>query len=491
MAIERDKTYILIYVSISFRNNVSFLKKIKKVFNFDIPYLEVSNLSEELKNVLDSYIYLEKSKYDSKIFAQLYEKYKQMSFTELGEISGNEIQNLIDSCIKDIQDSIVIGEYYKICKLHPLKNLVVQAVSRDEENMIGEYEVMGENKRIKLPISKVTPFENKFLLEKEAQFTSYIDIYRERDMKNAIVIDGDNTLWRNMFGFGNLYTAKDHTFVGGAYGMYFSLLKLKELYPEYEIHLVFDGYDKVKFEANPDYKKNRVQKTDQVKQDFKNNRRWTKAMASSLGFNAYHILDSEGDDVVGSVAHFLEHDLEYNRIFIQSVDTDFYSLVSDVVNLYVPRVEFRGISNKITMREALDKFEINEIRKINWVRSLKGDKSDNIYSVNLYNLDNGIKCSRVKKQHYLDIINDLDNFNDVKIRLMQNKRFKSFVESGQMDKNYNLLTINTNIFKGKTNLDDYSNICNQERAIELLEEFSFYKELELFDRSYRIFRGGW
>lgn len=490
MAIESNKRYLLIYVSISFKNNLNFLKKLKKEFGFDIPYVDIPCLSEELRSVLDSYIYLEESLVVKNIFSILYQKYKQVSFTDLGYIEGKEIYKLVNSCVSDALNSIKVGEYYKIIK-HSLKNLIIKVVHIGDYFVVGEYTVLDKIKRVEIPIANISSFDNIYQVERDSQFINYMELGKKMGEKKAIIVDGHNILYRSMFGYNNKYTAKDRIFVGGAFGMYFSLLKLKELYPEYEIHLVFDGYDTIKFQENPTYKIHRQKYPYKFREAAKNNLRWVKEFAFCLGFNVYHLSDKEGDDVIGSIVSFLETYLKYDSILIHSTDKDFYSLVSDVVNLYMPRVEFRGTSKKINRVSALEKFGVNEIFKINWSKSISGDESDNIITVNLFNHDNKVKCSQVKKKDYLPVINQCETYQEVKRELIKVKKFKKFIESGQIDRNFKLLTINTSLFKTKPDLNEFKGICSYDKAVKLLEEFSFYKELEMFEKNFRIFRGIW
>lgn len=490
MAIESNKQYILIYVSISFKNNINFLKKIQKEFGFEIPYLDVPVVSEELRSVLDSYIYLEESLNTKNIFLKLYQKYKQITFTDLGLIPGKEIYKLINSCISTTLNSVKVGEYYKLIK-HPLKNLIIKVISIEGDFVVGEYTVMNEVQHIKVPITKISSFKNIYQVEKDSQFINYMELARKMNKKKAIVVDGHNMLFRNMFGYDTKYTAKDHIFVGGAYGMYFSLLKLKSLFPEYEIHLIFDGYDEEKFKENPKYKIHRQRLREKAKYALNNNLRWVREFAFNVGLSVYHLKDKEGDDVVGSVVKFLIDILHYEDVIIYSTDRDFYSIVSDKVSLYVPRVEFRGSSKRVFKKDALNEFGVTGIHKINWCKSISGDKSDNICTINMYNKEKGIKCSQVKSKDYLTTINESDSFDEVKTRLSLIKKFKNFIQEGVMDKNFKLLTINQSLLNNKVDLSEFQGICNYDNAVKLLEEFAFYKELEGFERNFRIFRGIW
>lgn len=489
--IDKSKKYLLIYAAISFKNNLIFLNKIKKEFGFEIPFLDISCISDDLRSVLDSYLYLEQSLVNKALLAALYTKYKQISFTDLGYVDGVEIYNLINNCIDNVVNSIKIGDYYKI--IHSdLKNLIVKVVGIKKDSIVGEFFVMNEARRVEVPISDVCLFNNYINVGLESQFINYVEESKKMNKRKAIIVDGHNILYKSMFGYSNHYTAKNHIFVGGAFGTYFALLKLKELFPEYEIHFVFDGYDADKFDKNPHYKAHRQKKTPQFNEAFKNNLQWVKEFVYTLGFNLYHLKDSEGDDVIGSIAKFLETRLHYEHILIYSADGDFYTLVDDVINLYIPRVEFRDTpARKITVKEALEEYGVDKIHKINWVKSICGDGSDNIGTVNIFNKDNGIKCSRVKKQHYLSIINECCIFDSVKIRLLEDKKFKKFIESGKMDANFKLLTIKTDLFNNKVDLSEFAGICNQEKAECLLEKFAFFKELEMFEKNFRILRGVW
>lgn len=489
MSIEKDKEYILIYSPISFYKNKNLFSKIKKDFKFEIPYFDIPFLSEEMRNTLDNYLYLEVNEYVKNILTILNHKYRPFRFIDLGKLFGEEILKLINNCISEVRDAIKIGDYYRIDKGHPLSNLIIKVVSIKEDIVLGCFHTYQGERSIEVPISKIKIFKNPYIIK--PKFINYLR--REQDMGNyrAIIIDGHNILYKSMFGFKNLYRSRDHKFVGGAYGFYFTLLKLKELFPEYEIYVVFDGYDKIKFEENLEYKKDRLEKTEKFKENFKYNLNWVKAFSSSLGFRVHHLMDKEGDDVIGSISNFLDKKLGYQHILIYSRDIDFYSILNEKVNIYLPRLEFRNRANIITVKEALEKFEVNSIDKINWVKAITGDISDSIIKINTFNSNYGLKSFRVKKQNYLNLINSCTDIEDLKSELIRNKKFKLFIESGQFDRNLKLLTINKDIFEGYRDLDCFLGISSKECSISLLEDFSFFREVEVIDRNYRIFQGIW
>jgi len=293
-----------------------------------------------------------------------------------------------------------------------------------------------------------------------------------------------------MFGYDTKYTAKDKRFVGGSFGFYFTLLKLKELFCEYEVHVVFDGFPEKKFENNPFYKENRKGKyTLSFKEEFEDNLKWVKVFIWNLGYFLYHFSDKEADDVIGSLVKNLTK-RGYSDIVIYSTDKDFYQLLSNNVRIYLPKESFRGYSKFLKEDEVLEKFKLNSIKKINWFRAIRGDGGDTIPSINTYYKKIKYKSSIVKVGHYIELINNA-NFLEEFIQEISNKdMFREFFRE-QFLKNLNLLELDCSIFDSFDMLDKFCGSFDREKIKSCLEFNSFFRELEMLDKNLRIFKGEW
>ena len=492
MSINEKVNYKIVHTSFSFAQRSDIVSKIKDDFPVEIPFLEFGGVSEDIKEAFDTYLYIEDTDNFEETFRNLAGRFAHVRFSDLGPISGEELVTLVKSCEDESVSNIIEGEYYQIAS-GPLRNLIVKCISPSIEDKFVkvEYEILGEIKVDLISINNLSNLIRQLPETREYSFMSLVESAKDSGFKRAICIDGSYVLHREIHGYHNMYTSKNRRFIGGCYGFYFTLLKLKELWAEFEIHVIFDGYDKEKFEKNTEYKKNRTVQTNRFREAYSDNRQWIKNLSEALGFHLYHLLDKEGDDVIGSVAFTLESQ-GYDRIHIYSIDTDFFQLVTPTIFLDLPKPTLRGHPVRVGVEEALQEFGVNRVEKINWFRALQGDSSDNIPSINIFYKKNGISIPTIQSKEYLPFVNEADTIEDLIYILRLNPKFIQFAELGQFDRNLQLLTINRSIFNGQSDpLESYENSFDENRCLELLEQNAFYKELESWNKNSRIFRGLW
>jgi len=464
------------------------LKQLQDSFPVEIPFLEFGNTTDEMKESLDSYIYIKDSDGFKEIFQGIISKYPQIQFTHLGTIPGSDVCSFMDTCEEHVTDSITEGLYYKLTKGN-LQGLVLRAEGIEDDKFIGTYMILGRDREIRVPVGDVKYVKNYPYEKQDSHFLDYVGKAQKMGFKKAIIIDGDNVLYRNIFGYNKMYTTRTRKFVGGAFGFYFTMLKLKELFVEYELHVVFDGYPEEKFDENPHYKANRVKKSNRFRDAYKSNRKWVQDFVRASGFNLYLMGGEEADDIIGSLATHLAKDKGYQHVFIYATDNDFYQLVDDQIHIYQPKVSFRGHSEKITQTEVLKKFKVGDVKKINWFRALKGDTSDNIPSINTYYSSIGYDSFVIKSSEYLPMIKEADSLLELYSLMLKNERIKKFIEDKQFQRNLKLLTINTEIPLDP--ISDFSNEFDDEKCQDLLQDNCFFKELEMWGRNSRIFKGLW
>lgn len=496
MAISADTTYRLIFAQLSFARNEPFLKKLQATHGVEIPYLDYAHLPAEQRDHLDTYTYLPDDEDFRARYSKLNRSYPQVGFTDLGRVSGKSILDMLGAAAPNNAETLQIDAHYKLTA-GPFKNLQVQLTSVAGEDAVVRYPLLGSERTLHIPTNHLELIETP--LNPWSGFRNLMDLEVSRGNRNAVIIDGSFALHRAMYGNDKLYT-KSKKFIGGCSGFYFDLLRLKELYPEYEIHVIFDGYDRRKFENNPDYKAHRAGFGTRLRQAYGENQDWCERLTRALGYHLYKLNDKEGDDIIGSLATHLTRDRGYNHALIFSVDTDFFQLVSDKIHLHMPKQSFRGNSITIRPEDAREHFTanvggiktpLNRNDKINWYRALHGDTSDNILSINKYVHKVTGVMTKYQGTHYLPIINEAETLEACKAGLLADSRFEDFVTDGQFDTNLKLLTINTELFSTETNFGQYGSTFEQDTLEALLVEISFFKELEQLPKVSRIFQGVW
>lgn len=481
MPIKSDLKYNLIYAKTSFQSNPELLEDLKKECPYvEHPFLDSSILPTEMKETFDSYLYIEDTEEFGERYREIEVKFPSLDCTLLGVLEGEDILGSLNSCEDMTIDNIQTGKFFKVTQGR-FKNLEVQIVRvfPDEKAVIGEYVLIDRGKYIKLPFSRIEEIPPT-KLDPANDFIDYKTSSFKSGKKNAIVIDGSWVVYRSMTSsnYSTVYTGTGtKRFVGGAQGFYFHLLKTKQMYPEYEVHVVF-GSEIAENKKNEQHKK--------FWRNYKTNSDWSKELVKSLGFSLYDIDKPHGLEVIGSLATRLSR--KYSSVIINSINKNFYALVKKNVKVLTFKENFRGYPLTIGMKEIDATFKVNKVEKVNWVRALQGDPRNNIISINTWN-NNREKTKAVKHSDYIGYVNRAKTYKEFKESLKENPKFTNFCKS-QLDKNFKSFKIQTDLFKGK-DLNIYAYTLEEDNFEYLLEENLFVRELEMKTKVLRIFKGIW
>lgn len=457
-------------------------------------YMTYEHIQEE-DNPIAPYLYIEacmETKKHLKALLPLQQQLRGYNITPVGYLKGDEIVALVTKSKASSNKKYPIGSFVKI-KRGEFANVIVPVINCDDTHVWCEVEIFSFKRVFELAVEEVEDAESIQL--PDYPFINYVEKAREVNQRKAMVIDGTGLFFRGMFRYSTMFSRGGTFFVGGAYGFYLSLLKNKTLYPEYEIYTVFDGRNRTKYENNPEYKLNRKRYNDAFRQRFDENIKWVQRMLTAIGFPIVIMDEEEGDDVIGSVANHLLETLDYSQVLIHSIDTDFYSLVKDNLHIVQPKKSSTGPGSTTLIQPAdvLEEFGISDIKKVNWVRLAEGDKSDNIVSVNQYNLRQGHKLPNINGKVIRECVNNAETVDEFRELLLSQKSAQFFIESKQFDLNLKTLTIDLNLLNGQGEIyHKYGGgKFDEPQLIELLEEFSFFKEVDALSRNSKILKSEW
>lgn len=481
MAISSPLEYNLLYAQTSFQSNPDLLKELKSECPYvEHPFLDSNILPTEIKEMFDSYLYIEKTEEFDDLYRDLLTKFPALEFTVLGTLEGREILRSLGSCEDVTIKNIKVGKRFKVTQ-GKYKNLEVQIIEvfPDDKAVIGEYVLIDKGKYIKLPFSRIEEIpETK--LDPANDFVNYKKSFFKSGRKNAIVIDGSWVVYRSMLSsnYSTVYTGTGtQRYVGGAQGFYFHLLKTKQMFPEYEVHVVFGSeiWEKKKKDQHTKFWRN-----------YKGNVDWSKELVKSLGFHLYDLDKPHGIDIIASLATELSN--TYSSVIINSINKTFYSLVKENVKVLTFKENFRGFPLTIDMDALTTTYGVNEGEKVKWVLSLQGDPRNNVISINLWN-NNIEKTKAIKLSDYIEVVKEAKTYKEFKAKLKENPKFSNFCKS-QLDKNYKFFKLECKLFKNK-DLSIYEYPFEEDHFEYLLEENLFIRELEMKTKILRIFKGIW
>ena len=474
----------VLWFGVSFADDDKLYRQVKKICpSAVVVYYDIPHISFDTRQSLSNYVLVPSGIEAEGLFNYIRDS-KVCEVQKLGSIKDHKMFRFVTSIREASQQEISLGSIYQITE-GEYRNLIVKAYSLDEKGkVVCRFPILGKIRELHVDISRLTQFRDLNRLKRKGNF-------RNLTMKDkAFVIDGHNILYRAIYSYPDKYSAFSGKYIGGGYGFYFSLLKIKTMYPEYGIYVCFDSDIGYKQKYYPEYKKQRPPKSERFKTAFEENLSWCERLCTSLGIPVYRIPDIEGDDLIGSCVKRLL-DSDYKDIVIYSQDGDFKQLLSPRVRILQPKNTFKQSDRLLDSDLALQEYGVSSIEKILWYKALHGDNSDNILSINKRYSQEGISQPLIKDTDYLPIINSSNTYDEFKSSLALDSRFQPFVTSGYLDRNLSILKINQSCFDSRPFVFYDPEKLDRKEYVEALRDFAMYRELEFIDKNLRIFKGVW
>lgn len=219
-------------------------------------------------------------------------------------------------------------------------------------------------------------------------------------MKNAIIIDGNNLMYRALKSFHLSYKGKS---TGIIYGFPNILRSLITLLSANEVYVVFDGGKRAQYRLSllPDYKK-RDKGDDFDFEDFKRQKEVVIETMKILGVPVIMHGEHEADDIIWLITRRLKR---ARNVIIVSTDKDFNQLLSKRVSIWNPFKDKRITHKNL---KSINGYEPHET--VDYL-ILDGDKSDNIPGMP------GFGKATIRKF--------LDEFGSIEAYLKSNSSFKN------------------------------------------------------------------
>ncbi len=314
-------------------------------------------------------------------------------------------------------------------------------------------------------------------------------------MKKAILIDGNNLLFRSYYATaytGNMMKNSSGLPTNAIYGFISMINKiLKEESPEY-IMVAFDKGKNFRHELYKEYKDGRIETPKELLVQFP----IAKEVLTHMGIKYLEIDNYEADDIIGTFARMADEDRQYDATIISS-DRDLLQLISPDVDVKLLKQKDYIYYNETTF---FRDFGIKPINIID-LKALEGDKSDNIPGVkgvgektaltliqkyttieNMYNHIEEIsgklkeklvndKENAIFSKRLATIYKDIDfnmTFEDLKIGKVNEVELNKMYEELEF---YSLLKNRTSKEEDKVKISDL-------KSLEINDTFAFYLEMD-------------
>jgi 5'-3' exonuclease len=197
-----------------------------------------------------------------------------------------------------------------------------------------------------------------------------------------LLIDSNNLAIRSAFANESL-TNKDGIPTGAHYGVFQSLINLKQSYRDYQFLMAWDGKSKRRMTESEEgvkkglikaaYKANR-KKDEQPKPllDFYAQSLYLKRGIDQTGIPQIRLGEYEADDIISSYCK----QLDSSEIVVVTSDFDYLQVLTDKVSIW------DGMKQKlITKKTFVDEYKIEPCQYVD-VGALMGDAGDNIFGLN-------------------------------------------------------------------------------------------------------------
>lgn len=228
-------------------------------------------------------------------------------------------------------------------------------------------------------------------------------------MKRAILIDGNNLLFRSYYATaynGNLMKNSKNFPTNALYGFVNMINKIiNEENPEY-IMVAFDKGKSFRHNEYKDYKAGRIETPNDLLKQFP----IAYDILDAMGIIAISIENYEADDIIGTFARMADEDDCYDATIVSS-DRDLLQLISSDVNVKLLKQKDYILMNEETFKET---YGIDPIRIID-LKALQGDASDNIPGVKGI----GEKTALNLLKEYGTLDNIYDNIDLIKGKLQE------------------------------------------------------------------------
>ncbi len=284
-------------------------------------------------------------------------------------------------------------------------------------------------------------------------------------MKNIILVDGNNLLFRSYYATaytGNLLKNSRGFPTNALYGFINMMNKIIEEEKPCYIAVAFDIGKNFRKEKYSFYKEGRKHTPDELKMQEPYARKILKAM----GIPYFELSPYEADDIIGTFAKMVEEDPDFVGTIISS-DRDLLQLVS-------PQLEMKLLKQKDYIRynpmTFMADYGIEPIKIID-LKALAGDSSDNIPGVK--GIGEKTALDLLKKYGSLEeIYENIDNIKGKTKEKLENDRDNAFMSK-------EIATIYRDVPLNIKDLEDIKYEPKEgEDLVSLYEELEFYSFLK-------------
>jgi hypothetical protein len=489
---DESAKYLTLYTGMSFEKNLPLLRYVKECEpRVQIPYMDVVHLRDDFRDLFDSYLYVEVDDKGSPLvdLGKVY-KFLKVEITRLGLVRGKELNQMLAQCFTQTQKTLELGKYYRVGTGQGV-GLIVRADSFQGDFVQCTYKGLTKLERVQVHQQELSVLEVEIDVDTlDKIFVELDQVYKEAlslrgDLDKVVIVDGSYLFLRAILLHSTLYATESNKFVGGSFGFYFTIVYLKTLLFDYDLVFVFD--ESVVKSAMAKYAVD-------VQEMSLCNLEWVYRFIDAIGYTRVSVEQgARAQDVISSLAVCFAKVKQ--SVLIYAIDYNYYSVLQDKVTMLVPKSGYRDHSRFVTKATVLKEYRVSSLEKVVWLRSVTGEVQTCVHRLEGFGMATGVSAfkyerqstqwrTRVRHADYIHIINksDCTTLERVKRWLQDFDYFEEFVKSGQFEENVRNFSVRTDLYAGDKEpawiTQPLNREFNSEKALSLLEENAFYKEIE-------------
>jgi len=432
----------------------------------DIGYFSFYGRSQD--SFISSYLFIEKTLHE-KAFKELKKQFSYTYPSFIGYEKGIKLQSMFDRIQENIKKNLIEDKE---------EDQLYRVTQGEYENLIVELKKYSPTKSNcnAFLYNKDFPIqiESKYLEKSDvdpAIFRFSQNFVRENVLENSnkfFLLDCTYMAIWSIQNHPNLFSVDLNKYVGICYGFYFTLLKLKQRFPDYKFICFFgkesdisDYYLKMK-----EFKSYNFTNKPELLPIIKDNLEWCLELCNQLGYVIYDSTHISTREMIATYATKLRMNPE---IIIYSRDSNLFKFAASNISFYLNKISINGFDYINTVNDICAEYEIKDISYIDYVRALTGDDIPGATSI---------------KQNLFKYIKDLSYKSDLLTALNDSKTnstIRAFIEN-DLVKNLELFKINTNWL-----IPDFHKIHkapNKQRVYNHLCKNSFYREASIIELTF-------
>ena len=473
---QEDSKYYIFNINIDETKRYSiiqFSRNLEKLNHRELSHIEslgfFSYYGQIEDDFLNTYLFTLSDGSDDRL-RTLRKFYSQYYPQEIGTETGKKLQSLSNSIKNKIEKQILEESQ---------KTGLFKVTKGDYENLVVELKQFGKEK------SKCVAyiFGKDYPLEIESKYLESTDIDLEvfrfgenyirtdflENSKREILLDCNYLLFASIAIHNSLFSKDRNSYVGGSYGFYFNLLKIKMLFPEYHIIPVYGNLEEdiqIHHRHNVDFSQYLLDdsKLEKIISILKEDQIWSKAICSNLGYSIIDNSKHATRELISSTINSKVPTIIYSR------DHAYEYILSKDLDLFKFKFGDDQFDQHLEYSEILLANKISQISELTTIRSLEGSGFSNLHRLDQGHLNT---IYELVKRYGLKKGLERCEFNSVISRFLKTKYLS----------NLSFLTINS---QSVIPLKRESNKKNKNAIKKLLEKNSFHREASIIDNVFPI-----